>query len=362
MAKQPTNHSARSADKSPLVISGEVKLNLQFGDISLPVSALVMDKLDCDILAGVPFCKENDITVHLKDEKLAIHSIKIKYGQKSASICHEIYRSESFLIRNVKVKALLPGDYMEFESEDLKGYNGEIAIEPHNHAKKKTWPNHVLSRVIQGRIRIANSSEEVVLLSKSEHVAKIRRVTIPKYTTPANMALSTIPDLDNSNNIIIDPDNQLAETDLTAFQNLHSRFANVFSSKFGGYNDSSGRVRANVSIGKVAPPPRKGQLPYYNQSNLQLLQEEADKLEALGVLARPEDVNVNVKYVSPSFLTKKPSGGHRFVTDFNGLSEYVRLPPSIATPCNDVLRRISSWEFLIQCDLTKSFFQIPVTK
>ena len=93
MAKQPTNHSARSADKSHLVISGEVKLNLQFGDISLPVSALVMDKLDCDILAGVPFYKENDITVHLKDEKLAIHSIKIKYGQKSASICHEIYRS-----------------------------------------------------------------------------------------------------------------------------------------------------------------------------------------------------------------------------------------------------------------------------
>ena len=186
-------------------------------------------------------------------------------------------------------------------------------------------------------------------------------MTIPKYTTPANMAWPTITDLNNSNNIIIDPDNQLAETDLTAFQNLHSSFANVFSSKFGAYNDSSGRVGANVSIGKVVPPPRKGQLPYYNQPNLQLLQE-ADKLEALGVLARPEDVNVNVKYVSPSFLTKKLSGGHRFVTAFNGLSEYVCLPPTIATSCNDVLRRISSWEFLIQCDLTKSFFQIPVTK
>ena len=117
-----------------------------------------------------------------------------------------------------------------------------------------------------------------------------------------------------------------------------------------------------MSIGEVVPPLRKGQLPYYNQPNLQLLQQEADKLEALGVLARPEDVNVNVKYASPSFLTKKPSGGHRFVTAFNGLSEYVRLPPSIATSCNDVLRRISSWEFLIQCDLTKSFFQISVTK
>ena len=61
-----TSHSARAVDKTPLHISGEIKVTLQFGDIDLPITALVVEKLDCDILAGVPFCKENYITVHLK--------------------------------------------------------------------------------------------------------------------------------------------------------------------------------------------------------------------------------------------------------------------------------------------------------
>ena len=110
------------------------------------------------------------------------------------------------------------------------------------------------------------------------------------------------------------------------------------------------------------PTPRKGKLPLYKQSNLQLLQEEADKLEALGVLAKPEDVGVDVVYTSPSFLVKKPQGGHRLVTAFNDLGCYTRILPTASTSCNDVLRRLSSWKYLIKSDLTKSFFQIPVTK
>ena len=63
----------------------------------------------------------------------------------------------------------------------------------------------------------------------------------------------------------------------------------------------SGTIRANMNMGPVEPPPRKGKIPLYNHSNLQQLQLEADKLEELGVLAKPEDVGVDVKFVSPSF-------------------------------------------------------------
>ena len=101
---------------------------------------------------------------------------------------------------------------------------------------------------------------------------------------------------------------------------------------------------------------------FYKQSNLQVLQEEADKLERLGVLAKPEDVNVDVEYVSPSFLTEKPSGGYRLVTAFNNLGQYTKILPTVSNTCNDVLRKLSKWKYLIKADLTKSFFQIPVAK
>jgi len=47
----------------------------------------------------------------------------------------------------------------------------------------------------------------------------------------------------------------------------------------------------------------QGKATFYNHANLQQLQIEADKLEEMGVLAKPEDVGV--QFVSPSFLVKK---------------------------------------------------------
>ena len=77
-------------------------------------------------------------------------------------------------------------------------------------------------------------------------------------------------------------------------------------------------------MGPVLPPPRKGRIPLYNQGQLQLLQDEMDKLEELGVLAKPEDVGVFVKHISSSFLVKKPSGEHCLVTAFTDLAQYTR--------------------------------------
>ena len=67
-----------------------------------------------------------------------------------------------------------------------------------------------------------------------------------------------------------------------------------------------------------------------------------------------------VQYSSRSFLVKKSSGGVRFVTAFNNVSTLVS--PTKTTYCNDVLQKLSSWKYMVQTDLTKSYYQIPVTK
>ena len=59
------------------------------------------------------------------------------------------------------------------------------------------------------------------------------------------------------------------------------------------------------------------------------LQEKIDELHASGVLAKPEDVGVNCEYVSPSFLVAKKSGGHRLVTSFTELGQYIKPSPSL---------------------------------
>ena len=112
----------------------------------------------------------------------------------------------------------------------------------------------------------------------------------------------------------------------------------------------------------MSPPPQKAKLRFYNQSNLQLLQSKADELENKGVLVTPESVGLVPQHVSPSFLIKKPNGDWRFVTAFNDIGKFCRLPPSKVTKCSDILRKIGSYKYIIKSDLTSSFFQLKVAK
>ena len=57
---------------------------------------------------------------------------------------------------------------------------------------------------------------------------------------------------------------------------------------------------------------------------------------------------MEVKFASPSFLVKKPDGSFRFVTAFNELGQYTRILPTVASSCNNVLRRLASYEYIIK--------------
>lgn len=82
-------------------------------------------------------------------------------------------------------------------------------------------------------------------------------------------------------------------------------------------------------MGPTQPPQRKGRLPQYSKEKLHILQEKCNELEALGVLRKPEEINITVEYLNPSFLVSKPNGGHRLVTAFKDVGRYSKPQPSL---------------------------------
>ena len=108
-----------------------------------------------------------------------------------------------------------------------------------------------------------------------------------------------------------------------------------------------------MNIGQTKPPTRKLHAPRYKSADQQVLQNKFDELERLGVFVRPEDVGIVVEHVSPSFLVKKPSGGHRLVTAFTTIGEYCKILPSNMPTVDDTLRTIATWKYIITTDLTK---------
>ena len=86
-------------------------------------------------------------------------------------------------------------------------------------------------------------------------------------------------------------------------------------------------------------------------------------MENQGVFIRPENVDVEIEHVSPSFLVRKASGkGYRLVTSFVALSPYCKVLPTTMPTVETVLRMVASWRYIIVTDLRDAFYQIPLDR
>lgn len=124
------------------------------------------------------------------------------------------------------------------------------------------------------------------------------------------------------------------------FQHILQENDDVFNPTIVGYNGAAGNFTANVNMGPVLPPKRKGRVPQYSRDKLVELQHKFDKLEEQGVFRKPEDIGVTAEYLNPSFLVKKPNGGFRLVTAFADVGRYSKPQPSLMPDVDSTLRTI----------------------
>ena len=364
----PTKHTASQADgKTKLSPRGEVHITLSRGSVKLPLDALVVEELDSDVLVGMPFMKSNNIDLHISSDKISLGKESVHYNLKPPSDKARVYRSQSFLLRASSRSVVLPGEFLEVKSPDGLPDDVEIAVEPRSDSTLP-WPTPNITQAIAGTIRIANTTEDPVIIKPNHHLAQVHftqnaPITVDDTVLPptARCAKTLKPKRQEfSTDVSVDPNNLLKPLEVRAFEKLHSKFNEVFDPSVGTYNDASGRIRAHINMGPVDPPPQKGRLPSYQRKDLEVLQDKMDQLEDMGVLAKPETVNVKVEYVSPSFLVKKPGGDSRLVTAFTHIASYTKPLPSRATSCDDVLRFLAQYRYMIKTDMTKQFYQLPM--
>ncbi len=357
---------------------GETNIIVTRGSLSLQLQAVVVKDLDCDILAGVPFMKLNNIVLDLPGEAIVISNKRISYSSPQPDLhSANIRRSQSFLLRPTRKEVILPGEYIELKTPTTLD-DETVAIEPRYDSCEDVWIKPTLTKAVDGFIRIPNLTSSPVSVSKHQHLIQVYHTTTPEEldTSPTDLdAAHMAPKHPKSTRrysissaeahsslIVVDPDKQLTTSEKQAFINMHKRYDNVFNGNIGCYNDASGHVRAYINMGPVEPPVHKARLPSYNSDKMHLLQKKMDELEELGVLARPEDVDVTVEHVSPSFLIKKPDGSHRLVTAFTTIGTYAKPIISQPTSTDDVLRFLAKYKYIIKSDMTKQFFQLPMRK
>ena len=378
-----TSQQALQADGvTPLVVVGETHLTLSRADKLLTLDALVVEDLDVDVLAGTPFMITNYISVRPAKGQVLIQDNEIlAYNPESnaSSQAHAVRRTQSYVLRSsAPTTVILPGEYLELDIPPNLDPDCTLAIEartdaPSNNCSKvsQLWPQPHIVEAVANRVRILNNTPEPRTVRRHEHLCQARHTTTVVPTSPPDGSHPSPPHPGRSNSpqselfsdaVKVDPDNILPDTIRSQFRQVLQTHDEVFNPTIVGYNGTAGRVQASVNMGPVQPPQRKGRVSQYSRDKLVELQQKFDELEQCQVFRCPEDIGVTVEYLNPSFLIKKPSGGFRLVTAFTDVGRFSKPQPSLMPDVDSTLRTIAPWKYIIKSDLTRAFYQIPLSK
>ena len=374
-----SSQSAHQADgSSPLDVIGETRLTFTRNEKHFTFVGLVVENLDVEVLAGTPFMEHNDIAIRPAKREITLSDGTVySYGSTPRTRMSHTVRRAYVLRAPPRTTTIFPGQFVEVPLPAELQADETVALEPRivpntsadSSRSRRLWPTPCIVSSVAGRIRIPNLSVEPRVLRRNEHFCQVHPVFSqdadcpPVDQQPPSPAVvhQTIT-CDHSAPIVVDPDEILPQDVKHQFEALHTEFEDVFDPRFKGYNGAVGPFKAVVNMGPVQPPQRKGRLPLYSRDKLVDLQTKFDELEALGVFARPEDVDITVEYLNPSFLVKKPSGGFRLVTAFADVGRYSKPQPSLMPDVDSTLRKIGQWRYIIASDLTNAFYQIPLSR
>ncbi len=358
--------------QTPLHVTGETTLQLSRNGMDLHLEALVVRDLDVDVLGGIPFMVSNDISVRPAKAILTIAGAEvINYGKQPQALAKNHTVRCATLLRAPPISTTIwPGEFLELSVPDDLHEHDDLIIEPRATSNKSQthngWPSPDIVQQVGSKIRIINNTASPQRVNKNEHLCQVSPISEspvgpPTNTRPKPLKIhsSTTP---FSDEVQIDNGNKLSDTMRQQFREVTRDYDNVFNPSYPGYNGAVGPFKAIVNMGPVQPPQRKGRLPQYGRDRLSELQDKFDELEALGVFKRPEDINVNVEYLNPSFLVRKSNGGSRLVTAFTEVAQYAKPQPSLMPDVESTLRTIGGWQYIITTDLTSAFYQIPLDR
>ena len=341
--------SVHQADgSSKLHIISETQMTFTH-DKEFKFKSLVVENLDVNILADIPFVETNDVAVRpAKREVILGDGMVFTYRSSPSSGCNASARRAFVLCAPWSKETIWPGNFIEMQPPKEAQPDSEYAIEPRTDSPSfqklqhsQIWTQLSIVSSIARKIRIPNLTNKPRMLRRNEHFCQ----ATPVFETSDNSievpqpSVALPPPLPGSHSsaMKIDPGNLLPPDIRVSFRSLLKEYDSVFDPKIMGYNSAAGPFKAKVNMGPIEPPQHKGCLPQYARGKLIELQDKFDQLEELGVFQHPEEIDITVEYLNPSFLVKKTNGGSRLVTAFADVGRYSKPQPSLLPDVDSTL-------------------------
>jgi hypothetical protein len=352
--------------RSPLTVCGETRVTLSRDGRQFVLEALVIEDMDVDILAGVPFMDTNDIYLRPARRQVILgDGTTYVYGpgpKDNTNNSPTVRRAQSCVLHAPSsATTICPGEFIELDVPDSFTCDQPLALEPRTDTNtypakpSQLWPQPDVIKSVDGKVRISNNTTEPKVLRRNIHFCQVSSVVYPEEqdasptcTEPDSIPISTgqpasvrevvhkpVNTHSYSDNVQLDPDNILPPDIKQQFQTLHTRYDEVFSTEFSGYNGAVGPFEAVVNMGPVQPPQGKGRVPQYARDKLVELQHKFDELETTRVFKRPEDVGIQA---SPHRIATLSTCDHP--STVKGMRSFVgayKVLARVIPNCDDIL-------------------------
>ena len=365
---------------SVMTILGETTVSGNYQGYEFHLNALVAKDGD-PLLLGMPGAEKLGLIINCDNKTITFRNGKtIKY--RSLGINCDTCSKKDLNLQSVQIRrtffqtpkkqnVLVPGEEIELKCiENIP--DGRYAIEPHQNSKLVSQPSEWITpkivEVSDNTVRLSNESLHLQTVARNDKIAQASQlVTIDNIEPLSHQELQKQQRKQDPTyiDVTVDPDQILPASITKQFLALNKEYQEVFNSDLPRYNGKFGRVEAVINVPQSLPTSsRMKEVPWYPRTKLIEMQEKIDELEAKGAFARPQDVGIEVEVVNPSFLVaKKPaSRGHRLVTAFGNLACHVKNPQPPMQSTDQVLRRLSSWKYLITADIAQAYHQISLAK
>ena len=346
---------------------GEIHETFFRNDWSVKFSAVVVKTLHTDCIGGTVFLRDNSIKQDFATNNITVLN-KFTIPSTSPAMVLPI-QPHNHLCKITTAGTILPGQALTLTVPFSD--NHVVAVEAGPDSPSAEWPTPQLCTVQQGTITIQNNSSTPIIKGKDLKVIQIRPTTthtesnIIAVTTP--LPLPTVqPQIHH-----INFNTQGVSTETVLLINkLHHQYQQVFDKNLvTGYNGAFGPHICRLNwAGETRPVATGVRSVCYSHDLKQLHQQVCDELTQQQVLGIPQDFGINIQYVCPSFLRRKPKAkgkaNHllttddvRLVVNFSPVNDHLKNIPSTKTTTNDILVALGRWKVIIVFDLHQGFFQ-----
>ena len=363
---------------------GEIHETFYRGNKAIIYKAVVSKSLSSPFIGGTQFLKDNGIeqdfrrnVIHLDDRKVTVQPTDPVSLLPTAPIvaAQKVTPRPSSCLLKFTRRTLLPGQSQVMSVEQKDG--NMITVEPWEQNENSRWPEAQLKTVQNGTICLHNSTNNAILLGTEVKQCKIRWGTDstvnqsedPNYYS-YSPKLSTFQH-DGSENIqLIQHNKEVSKEANEIIEDAHSKYSKVFNNDLSkGYNGFYGTHQCHLNWAtKERPSASKVRVPSYDHELKGLQQELMDELTDQGVLLIPQEHDIKVQSVCPSFIQRKQRAKNkskqdlvkddvRLLINFGPINDLIKPMPTHVNKTEDMLIKLGRWKYVIIFDLKSGYFQ-----